>query len=664
MGGRGLHDGYRGQVLSAADRRWRQTIERFMISEGFSAPEARERRHRIEQDVTTLTSALEALYGTRSLGNFADPVAEVIFMILSRRGKITAALRVMDELLGMPGGLRSILNMDLADLEEQFRPLGFQTLRAHQTRDAIQHLEQRHGLDQVATTLGAMTDPVLLQELELIPGISRKTALCVMLYSFGRDAFPVDAHTARILQRTGVLDAAGLKLGGLDQKQIQLLVEETLPPSTRGSFHVNAVHHGQTLCLERDPRCGTCPLQLLCQTGRERARVMAEEREHLSLVDMFCGAGGLSEGFRQAGYRTVLAVDADEHAMRTYRLNHPEVDEAAMLCRDIRGFRDEAEEIRAIVGDRQIDVLVGGPPCQGFSRAGLRAKAAHGAPQATDDDRNHLYQELVDLLEVLEPRAIVMENVPGMAEVRYADGTTFVQAAQSAMHAAGYETCTWLLNAAAYGVAQDRIRRIIVGVRGGPAPTEPPPPVRRAMSTSHREDTRSDDMNLPEAVTLLECIGDLPTLGAAQGVNIAGFRGGLLTGHVSRYNNAEDLERFRELRPGESYRKLVERCPWLEIYSTESFPDKFYKLPGDRPSRTIVAHLQRDGNGFVHPAQLRSITPREAARLQSFPDSYLFTGPFTKVYRQIGNAVPPLMAEAIGRHLKQHLLQLDLAEEQ
>lgn len=658
-GGRGLNDGYRGQIPSAADRRWRQTIEHFMINRRVPVPEVRERRHRIEQDVMTLTSALEALYGTRSLGNFADPVAEVVLMILSRRGKIAGALPVMKELLGKPGGLRSVLDMGPAELEARCRPLGFQKLRAQQTLAALQHLEQRHGLDQVASVLGSMDDPSLLRELELIPGISRKTALCVMLYSFGRDAFPVDSHTARLLQRTGVLEAAGLDLRGLDQKQVQLLVEDALPPSTRGSFHVNAVHHGQTLCLERGPRCDSCPLQLLCRTGRERAHAVAEQKDHLSLVDMFCGAGGLSEGFRQAGYRTVLAVDADEHAMRTYRLNHPEVDETAMLCRDIRGFRDEAEEIRTIVGDRQIDVLVGGPPCQGFSRAGLRAKSAYGAPQATDDDRNHLYQELVDLLQVLEPRAIVMENVPGMGEVRYADGTTFVDAAQSAMHAAGYDTCTWLLNAAAYGVAQDRIRRIIVGIRGGPAPARPPPPIRRATSTSHREDTRSDDMELPEAMTLLECIGDLPVLKVDQGINITGFRSGLLTGHVSRFNNAEDLERFRELRPGESYRKLVERCPWLESYSTASFPDKFYRMPGDRPSRTIVAHLQRDGNGFVHPTQLRSITPREAARLQSFPDSYLFTGPITKVFRQIGNAVPPLMAEAIGSHIRDHLEAID-----
>ncbi|WP_407543520.1 hypothetical protein Q0M94_26560 (plasmid) [Deinococcus radiomollis] len=138
MGGRGLNDGYRGQTPSAADRRWRQTIERYMITDRVPASEARERRHRIEQDVTTLTSALEALYGTRSLGNFADPVAEVVFMILSRRGKIAGARQVMEELLERPGGLRSVLEMDPAELEA----IGYDVARISSSRGVIS--QSRH----------------------------------------------------------------------------------------------------------------------------------------------------------------------------------------------------------------------------------------------------------------------------------------------------------------------------------------------------------------------------------------------------------------------------------------------------------------------------------------------------------------------------------------
>jgi len=568
-GGRGLHDGFRGRTPTRGDRRWRAAMDRKLQEQGRTPEQARAIRKEFEEQALTLTSALAALYRTASLGNVADPVEEIVFMILSRRAPLMLARSILDELKQTAGGVPGLLALSADDLAERLRPLGIQ-------------------------------------------------------------------------------------LDGLDEKVVQRRVQDALPPSLRGSLRVNAIHHGQAVCRAPVPLCESCPVRLLCATGRQGLREQYRAEERLTLVDMFCGAGGLSEGFRRAGYRTVLAVDADEHAMRTYRLNHPEVDGDAMLCQDIRGFRDEAEQIRKIIGDTPIDVLVGGPPCQGFSRAGLRAKTAHGAAPASSDERNHLFHELVDLLEVLRPRAMVMENVPGMGEVRYEDGGTFVEAARAAMEAAGYRTTTWLLNAAAYGVAQDRVRRIIVGIRDGEAPQTPPPPTHHAPTIQHAVDSLLPGIER-RAITLGEHLADLPPLEADQGENITAPGGRLLTGHVARFNNADDLERFREIRPGESYRRLIVRLPHLKCYGDESFPDKYYRMPADRPARTIVAHLQRDGNGFIHPHQVRSITPREAARLQSFDDSYLFTGPVTKVFRQVGNAVPPLLAEAIARHLREHL---------
>ncbi|MFC3862222.1 DNA (cytosine-5-)-methyltransferase [Deinococcus antarcticus] len=654
--GRGLKDGVRGRTISRSDSRWRGLTEKHLINVlGLSGDEARITRKETEERLLTLTSVLEALYQTRSLGNVADPVEEIIFMILSRQAPIVKAREVLTRLLTEAGGVRGLPGMNREILEESVRSLGLQQIRADQIHRAIHFIEETWGIAGVRAALEGLPDEQLLAALLRIPGIHLKTGLCVMLYSFGRDVLPVDEHVARVLQRTRVLEPLGIRLEGLDAKTVQKLVLDAIPPSLRGVFRVNAIHHGQTVCRPK-PRCETCQIKLLCATGREKIAENYRSESRMTLVDMFCGAGGLSDGFRRAGYRTVLAVDADDLAMQTYRLNHPEVDPEAMLTRDIRGFRDEAELIRKILGDTPIDVLVGGPPCQGFSRAGLRAKTAHGAPPASSDERNHLYRELVDLLEVLQPRAMVMENVPGMGEVQYEDGGSFINAVTSAMEAAGYSTTTWLLNSAAYGVAQDRIRRIIVGIRDGNPPLTPPPPTHHAPTMQHSVDSVVPPGEVrPEAVTLGTHIADLPILTAASGQNIAAVDGRLLTGHVSRYNNPGDLQRFAEIRPGESYRKLISRLPELRIYDDDSFPDKYYKMPADRPARTIVAHLQRDGNGFIHPTQVRSITPREAARLQSFDDDYLFIGPMTKVFRQIGNAVPPLLAEAIGRHLRKHL---------
>jgi len=629
-------------------------MDRKLQEQGRTPEQARAIRKEFEEQALTLTSALAALYRTASLGNVADPVEEIVFMILSRRAPLMLARSILDELKQTAGGVPGLLALSADDLAERLRPLGIQNIRAGQVLAALEYLDREYGDRDLHEVLNGLPDDALLTTLEAVPGLSRKTALCVMLYSFGRDVFPVDTHVARVLQRTRLLESLGIQLDGLDEKVVQRRVQDALPPSLRGSLRVNAIHHGQAVCRAPVPLCESCPVRLLCATGRQGLREQYRAEERLTLVDMFCGAGGLSEGFRRAGYRTVLAVDADEHAMRTYRLNHPEVDGDAMLCQDIRGFRDEAEQIRKIIGDTPIDVLVGGPPCQGFSRAGLRAKTAHGAAPASSDERNHLFHELVDLLEVLRPRAMVMENVPGMGEVRYEDGGTFVEAARAAMEAAGYRTTTWLLNAAAYGVAQDRVRRIIVGIRDGEAPQTPPPPTHHAPTIQHAVDSLLPGIER-RAITLGEHLADLPPLEADQGENITAPGGRLLTGHVARFNNADDLERFREIRPGESYRRLIVRLPHLKCYGDESFPDKYYRMPADRPARTIVAHLQRDGNGFIHPHQVRSITPREAARLQSFDDSYLFTGPVTKVFRQVGNAVPPLLAEAIARHLREHL---------
>lgn len=514
--------------------------------------------------------------------------------------------------------------------------------------------------------LRAGTPEAALAWLGSLPGVTRQTAQRVLLHERPDSPMPSDEASMRVLGRLGLLHDTGLS-APLDPELLRALI----PPELRRSLHRTLGAHARETCTPRAPRCGDCAVQRFCGAWRDRQVEEATRSARPTMVDLFCGAGGLSEGFRQAGFRTVFAIDQNPVAIRSFRLNHPEVPSAQVVCDDLRHFRSDAQRIQDALGGQPVDVLVGGPPCQGFSRAGWRSRTSTRQVQATEDDRNYLFEELIGLLEVLRPRVVIMENVPGIGEVRFPDGSSFLEVMVEAMRSLGYDAAVWTLDAATYGVPQHRVRRIIVGSRVGTVPA-PPTPTHRAVSGQYRDAVQPTGQALRPPVTVADAIGDLPPLNPAAGEWIGhaprpagrGRRSyaaqvahplGLLYSHVTRYHNELDLRRYATMQPGDNYLALLQRDHTLQNYRTDAFQDKYYRLAPDRPSKTIVAHLQKDGNSFIHPFQNRSISVREAARLQSFPDEYIFTGSRGDQFRQIGNAVPPLLARAIARTLIAHL---------
>lgn len=648
-------------------------------------------RNLVDREAATqgaITRFLQAVYPERDLGNLPDPLDELIYIMLSRRTREGAYQTVFRALKKRFPGWEFMATAPVEEIDVITSTAGMGLQRARNLQATLLRIREQLGefsLDQ----LRDWTDDRVEAFLTELPGVGPKSAYCVMMYSLGRAAFPVDAHAIRILTRVGIFREAGLDLASGDHKAAQNILADLIAPDLRHSLHVSLVLHGRAICRQM-PRCDDCVIRNMCTFSRAEQVREAEHSGRPTIVDLFSGAGGLSEGFRQAGFRTILAVDSNRTALQTYALNHPEVPEERVICEDLRDFRKDGERLRHLLGDQRIDVLIGGPPCQGFSRAGWRSRNTGSRFLATDDDRNYLFEELVGLLHVMKPRIFVMENVPGVGEVRFEDDSTFLDVMQNAMRRAGYTTNVWLLNAAAYGVPQMRVRRIIVGVHGlarMPASLqkfirsriEEVPEVKyRVASNQFREHTRSDDSNLPPPITLGDAIGDLPPIAAGQGVWV-GHTGaaqatpsrlelpdspirhpqGLLTSHVSRYNNDADLERYAELEPGENYLDLLRRRSDLRNYSTGSFHDKYYRLRADQPSKTIVAHLRKDGNSYVHPTQVRSLSVREAARLQSFPDAYIFTGSRGDQFQQIGNAVPPRLGKAIAGQLLRVLELLD-----
>jgi DNA (cytosine-5)-methyltransferase 1 len=376
-----------------------------------------------------------------------------------------------------------------------------------------------------------------------------------------------------------------------------------------------------------------------------------------SVVDLFAGPGGMGEGFRQAGYFVIAAIDNDDHAYDTL-VKNASPNGTTVLQRDISNV--------SLTG--RVDVVVGGPPCQGFSMVG-RPKISHLKKNGGKkrDRRNGLYKHFVRAVKSLNPQFFVMENVPGIFS--YQEGKVARQIS-SDFEDMGYKTESRILNAVEYGVPQVRRRAFFVGNRVGvqnPFPNKTNfDPLRGAQATL------DEPQNLAKCVTLSEAISDLPPLQPGGGLDEVAYpppgrltdyeraaREGsqMLYNHVARHHSDRDREVFRLLKEGQDMSDLPDLPKTMIPYRRDIFHDKIKKQSWGKPSSTILAHLQKDGLMYVHPApdQARTFTPREAARLQSFPDQFRFCGPMTQQFRQIGNAVPPLLAQRLAMVIRPFL---------
>jgi DNA (cytosine-5)-methyltransferase 1 len=464
------------------------------------------------------------------------------------------------------------------------------------------------------------------------------------------------------------------------------------------------------------------------------------------VLDLFAGCGGLSLGFQTSGFEILGGVEIDPLASATHGANfHPG---AAQHAVPHTVDTEPRELLRAFgqEGSIQVDILVGGPPCQAFARVGrakLRSESerrrGHKDHRAwLQDPRAGLYAKYLDFVDKLRPTAILMENVP---DVLNHGGQNVAEEVCEELERHGYDVAYTLLNAAHYGVPQMRERMFLVGYRREmrigritwPAPThhhELPRgyqgtrscalrPIRsnadaEAAAPCHYVPMESTGAGLPHAVTAEQALADLPTihaielartnqirkgarrLGVASTYDTAaghpyanvmrkwpGFEVDEVTAHVIRFL-PRDFPIFRRMRPGDQYpeavahaRRLLEQellsmdhppkpgtagyrqleAAFVPPYDPHKFPNKWRKMEPDAPARTLMAHLGKDSYSHIHydSRQARTISVREAARLQSFPDGFTFCGSMNAGLRQIGNAVPPLLAYALARHMRKQL---------
>lgn len=399
-----------------------------------------------------------------------------------------------------------------------------------------------------------------------------------------------------------------------------------------------------------------------------------------TFIDLFSGCGGFTLGLLRSGFECLAAVDSNPEAVATLRANlqapPPTGLRPVAYALEADLTKLSPETLASVISTTSVDVIVGGPPCQGFSTARQRDGSNHGTERFRADSRRHLFREFLRHVDFFQPKVFVIENVLGL---RTAAGGKYFTAVQHESRTLGritgkpgYRVHGQIERGEDLGVPQKRRRQLIIGVRAdlpGYFPTELKPADRASLGAM-----------------LGDAIGDLPPLDAGSGTNecdydldrrnklfFGGVRDALrrrflnkvaevhkavsITNHEARPHNARDLRDFALIAEGSSSAELLRKGVRFEFpYDKTSFKDRYTRQHRNRPCSTIVAHLSKDGLMFIHPTQNRSITPREAARIQSFPDWFRFPNARTHSFRLIGNAVPPLVSEAVGDAIKEFLV--------
>jgi DNA (cytosine-5)-methyltransferase 1 len=385
----------------------------------------------------------------------------------------------------------------------------------------------------------------------------------------------------------------------------------------------------------------------------------------LRTIDLFCGAGGITEGFRQAGYRCLYANDSMPEAIETFKANHPD---AWADCRKIEDVEPGQIRSELDIPKGELDVLVGGPPCQGFS--------INAPERFLADARNKLFKDYVRFLEEFEPKSFLFENVPGLLSL--GDGKVLDRILREFVRL-DYHVTVKILFAAHYGVPQERWRLIMIGSKF--SAIAPPDPTHYAVRRANFRGgggvltfqlTESDKHHLQSAITGGEAIGDLPRLGMGEGAETIGYNvpatsqyaiamrnpAGVTFNHFAAKLSKQNADRMKYVKPGGSWRDIPHRLlpKGMQRARKSDHTKRYGRLRDDGLASTVMTKCDPHWGTVFLPDQDRSLTVREAARFQSFPDWYKFLGPRVSQYEQVGNAVPVLLAKAvagaIGSHLK------------
>lgn len=386
-------------------------------------------------------------------------------------------------------------------------------------------------------------------------------------------------------------------------------------------------------------------------------------------IDLFCGAGGFSKGLEMAGLECIGGIELKEVISRTHQLNHKK---SKTIFGDIRNIHPE--DFAKTIGTNHVDVIIGGPPCPTFSTIGdAKIRSVTGKP-TSEDPRNQLFLEYLRYVDYFRPDIFVIENVPTfITKYKGKIFNTAIEIIESIGSKDGkpengiYEIVkpVQVLNAVYYGVPQTRKRMMLVAHK------------KTSNKFTYPEQTHYYDQDeklkkvLKQCTTVKDAIGDLPKITDnwrisempySKNRNLTEFQkimrehnGKTLKNNICRLSNDRAKRVFPHMKQGSKYMDLPPEIRQILPFREDIFHDRLKRLVLNEPSWTVIAHIGMDGYMYIHPTENRTLSVREAARIQSFPDDFEFVGNQQDTYVQVGNAVPPLLGKAIGTSIKSYL---------
>jgi len=550
----------RGKTGLGSERRRRKKASRHLGS-------------RIPQDVLRVELRLKANYPETNLGNPRNPLDDLIYLILSGQTNESHYQSSFQNLKRAFPEWSQASRARVSSITRAIGHAGLGSQKAGYIKQILKCLLRDFGRPSLRKLQGMDTDEAEAY-LTSLPGVGIKTARCVLMYTLGRNVFPADVNCLRIMERLG-----WLYWGGRRAETLADLAQELVPSRLRRSLHVSMVQHGRHVCRPRSPLCSKCCLLDLCRYARKRRRARP------TVVDLCCGAGGFSWGFVQAGADIVLGVDESRYALATFSES---IAGAATAVADVCNERDW-KAIQALLRGRQPSIVIAGPPCQGFSRAG---------PRLGVDGRNDVYVAAMRLAVRLGPEVIAFENVLNLRSPRY---IAYLEKAMRVARRAGYSCSYGVLRAEAFGVPQSRQRIVLL-----------------ASKSSDLDELHA----VLEDLARRDAVADMSVRKSLKGLPISAGPRARVANHLPMRHSARVVAKIKRIKPGEG-------------------PLSYRKLHPDRLAPTLICGHRALPAHFSTP---RTITVREAARLQGFPDEFAFAGTKGSQMQQVADAVPPRLA--------------------